>query len=524
MRKSPLSAALFASACLIFASISIFTPVAAAQGKKVLNDKPYVDKKWGYQVTALEKWNLIPPDPREPYRLLKFESPSDIIEPKLLVRHTPDLKIYRFDPSGKSAALLDQAEGKNSGDGPKTGDEGGPNLKELQEQLAYKNFDQWFAKQDGFQMVGKPEKKKVGKNEALVYNFKRRGSTKLLVQDTAYVFTSKERAQYVLIYEVFEYKFDEWKSVFEESAKSFNFVDRVELDPNKLNAMTPLERDEALHREDCERTGWKFAKSKHYFIKYNIDKKEFIDEIKERIEAIRSVFVKDYGDKELTQYPVLRVCKSIDEYYSYGAPGGSGGYFSSSSKELVVPAVKEIDIKITWVAMNHEAFHQFIWFRFGEVSPHSWYNEGTGDYYGGFRYQGPPAKFKIETLGTWATVLDRVSIIKDALKRNVTIPMDKIFRFSQAEYYNGPSTGGDYSHGLLCYSQGWSMIYFLRQAKALGHTPYKKEWDSILPTYFDVLAKTQDLDKAIETALKDLKGPAMEEFENSWKEFVRKLN
>ena len=35
--------------------------------------------------------------------------------------------------------------------------------------------------------------------------------------------------------------------------------------------------------------------------------------------------------------------------------------------------------------LYHEAFHQFIHYSAGELPPHSWYNEGHGDYFGSFR-------------------------------------------------------------------------------------------------------------------------------------------
>ena len=37
----------------------------------------------------------------------------------------------------------------------------------------------------------------------------------------------------------------------------------------------------------------------------------------------------------------------------------------------------------TLAVLYHEAFHQFIFYSVGEVAPHSWFNEGHGDYFSG---------------------------------------------------------------------------------------------------------------------------------------------
>src|SRR6185436_3165448 len=145
------------------------------------------------------------------------------------------------------------------------------------------------------------------------------------------------------------------------------------------------------------------------------------------------------------------------------------GYWNSATKELVVPCFKELDIKLTWAVMNHEGFHQFIYYRCGNVAPHSWYNEGTGDYYAGYRYQSN-GTFELKTLGAWLLGANRLDTIKEAIKKDKHAPLEKIFRFSQQDYY---------ANADVYYAQGWSMIYFLREGKKMKHTPWKAEWEQI---------------------------------------------
>lgn len=497
-------------------TVAALAPVVSAQGRKALAEEPYKDARFGFEVTAFDKWSRVPPEPTEHYQILRFVSPAEIIEPKLLVSHTPFLELLRFDPTGKSVALLDREQSsKGKEGGPTTGEEKKPEeeIKDLKEKLAYKTYDQLLGEAKGVRMLGKVEKKKIGKYDAKVYNFTQQTGTKAVIRHYAVAFTNEKKEDFVLHYGILEFKFDEWKDLFDQSIKSFKFIGVDENLDKKLDSMTPLQRSEAVHREDCQRSGWKFEKTEHYFIKFSIDKPEFIKEAKERIEAIRKVFVKDYGDKELTEYPVLRVCKSFDEYGHYGGPGGSAGYFNPGSKELVIPCLKDYDIKWTWAVMNHEAFHQFIWFRCGELDPHSWYNEGTGDYYAGFKYKGN-GQFEIGTVGKQLALIDRVTPVKEYLKKGELAPLDKLIRFTQQDYYGKAN---------IYYPQGWSFIYFLREAKKMGHRPWKPEWANILKVYFDTMNETKDREKAVELAFRDLKGDAMAELEKSYLEFVKEL-
>lgn len=55
------------------------------------------------------------------------------------------------------------------------------------------------------------------------------------------------------------------------------------------------------------------------------------------------------------------------------------------------------------------------------------------------------------------------------------MPWKDIIGFEQPEYYRSDRVG-------LCYAQGWSMIYFLRQSPVVQKHP---QWSKILDTYFN---------------------------------------
>src|SRR6185503_652855 len=99
-------------------------------------------------------------------------------------------------------------------------------------------------------------------------------------------------------------------------------------------------------------------------------------------------------------------------------------------------------------------FHQYIFYFFGALSPHSWYNEGSGDFYSGYAWKS--SRFVL-TKFDW-----RVDTIKEAVRKNEHVPLDRFVRYTQAEYYGNNKEGVDGGHN---YAQGWSLIYFLRTGK-----------------------------------------------------------
>jgi hypothetical protein len=153
--------------------------------------------------------------------------------------------------------------------------------------------------------------------------------------------------------------------------------------------------------------------------------------------------------------------------------------------------------------MNHEAFHQYIFYFYGSISPQSWYNEGTGDFYSGYTWKSN--KFVLEKFD-W-----RVDTIKQAVRDKTFVPIKDFVRFTQQQYY-GEHIGQNYA-------QGWSLIYFLRTGKKNGAKGWDPAWDSILETYLRVLAMTGKVDQAVDEAFKGVDYDAMEA---SWSAYTLK--
>ncbi|MFO0932576.1 MAG: hypothetical protein U1E39_07690 [Planctomycetota bacterium] len=248
--------------------------------------------------------------------------------------------------------------------------------------------------------------------------------------------------------------------------------------------------------------GWDVAVSplKNYVILYNTKgrRNDFLAKIiGERIEQIRAqVYEVQFPPAQpIKAVCICRICGDAAEYHHYGGPGGSAGYWNSDTEELVFydasPAKAPDDD--TLAVLYHEAFHQYIYYSVGEVAPHSWFNEGHGDYYAGSKYTAK--KFEIKPFN-W-----RVSTIQGALaagpspcetvtdpqtkqtydkydrKKGGYTPLDKFVRMTQGEYYSYPG---------VSYAQGWSLVYFLREYVP-KNPKWAAKWGKILPTYFDTL-------------------------------------
>jgi hypothetical protein len=220
--------------------------------------------------------------------------------------------------------------------------------------------------------------------------------------------------------------------------------------------------------------------------------------------------------REKARCSVVRVCKNASEYHDYGGPPGSAGYWYNVTEELVVYDDQQYGGRNnTWAVVNHEAFHQFIFYFYGSISPHSWYNEGTGDFYAGYDYKA--GKFKLKPF-EW-----RETTIKEMIREGAYAPLGKFVRLSQAQYYGNnklgpPDEDGDPTPlpGGALYAQGWSFVYFLRTGKGKAKN-WDPRWESILDTYLATLAETGSTKKAVEKAFA---GVDFERLEESWKSYI----
>ncbi len=295
---------------------------------------------------------------------------------------------------------------------------------------------------------------------------------------------------------------------FKKIATSFKWADTKAKDVESLTVLDGVNIT-ARKRQEIERSmvkGWDVLVSpqKNYVILYNTknNKNHLLAKIiARRIEMIREQIyeVQFPSAKPITTVCLVRVCADRKEYFAYGGPGGSAGYWSSGDEELVfydASASKKPDDD-TLSVLYHEAFHQYIYYSVGNVAPHSWFNEGHGDYYAGAKLSGKkfiikPFRWRVGTIKgaivqgerTCTEVEDDKGNTRKQWSNSGYTPLKELVRFTQGQYYSYPS---------VCYAQGWSLIYFLREIVP-KNKKYKAKWGHILKTYFDVLQREVNKD------------------------------
>ncbi|MDZ4771777.1 MAG: hypothetical protein SGI72_01445 [Planctomycetota bacterium] len=343
-------------------------------------------------------------------------------------------------------------------------------------------------------------------------------------------------------------KWNKWETPFDAMSRSFGVEELKAVAGGTATGTTYRDKRRAeINTKLATQPGWKLYESSNYFVVTPHTDRAFVQELLQRLEAIHAIYVIDYpaakaeeykkigeaartgeespeekarkkseeeffnegvDSKELATCSIVRVFTDEGAYHSYGGPPSSAGYWSPVAKELVIYDDQAGGGRNdTWLVLNHEAFHQYIFYFYGSISPHSWYNEGTGDYYSGYFWKN--GKFILKE-NSW-----RKTTIAGNVREDNYCPLDVFVRWDQRQYYgtNDLQLGGGEN-----YAQGWSLIYFLRTGKKNNAKGWDPAWDAILETYLRVLAMSGKLDQAVDEAFK---GIDMRALENAWKDYTR---
>jgi hypothetical protein len=224
--------------------------------------------------------------------------------------------------------------------------------------------------------------------------------------------------------------------------------------------------------------GWKAEDTENFIVVYHTKDQPLVRQLCSDVESIRKEYLKLFPPAvPIEAVSTVRVCKDRAEYLAYGGWPSSAGYWNSETEELVFfdasvkeKGKRETGEENTFIVLYHEAFHQYIHYSSGELPPHSWFNEGHGDFFSGADIRG--GKVKRIGVNPW-----RIRTIQGAIAERRHVPLKDIVRFEQPEYYRGDRVG-------ICYAQGWSMIYFLRTSPVVQKHP---RWSKILDEYFVAL-------------------------------------
>jgi hypothetical protein len=298
----------------------------------------------------------------------------------------------------------------------------------------------------------------------------------------AYVWENPKQRSFVVLGWAAGKEFEEQRDIWRHTATKMRFSE-PEADPEAVKWERFYARRPKFKQPEYRikvRTGldggWKAEDTENYIVIYNTKDQPLVRRIVKDLESIRKEYVRLFpAVVDIDAVSTVRVCADRTEYMQYGGPPRSAGYWYYVTEELVLydgtkrEKGKKTDKLDTFIVLYHEAFHQYIYYSVGQLAPHSWFNEGYGDFFSGAQIKGG----KVKRIGPNRWRLDR---IQGAVSKHQHVPWDEIIRYERAQYYGARQS--------YYYAQGWSMVYFLNQSKVVQKHP---RWSKILPTYFEEL-------------------------------------
>jgi len=431
---------------LVFLVIFLFDAHAQAQSRgEVVRDKRY-----GILFKTPKDWVSIPIDPSDDLTLHKFQAKrADSANKNNAIAMTASLDLLYFPAQAASTGNSHIASPKKT----KQTIPRRPNDK-------YKNFahylDKGLIKSFNAELLKKPRSGKSKSSPLTYYHLVRYapvGPTTIKIHILAAVFNTIN-GEYVFQFSCMDEHYKKrHKRDMESMIRSFSLIER-ESQAERKKELESLNENNRYIQEQIDKlsSGWYhfWSKDKHYMIFSNAEMR-FAKKISKNLEAVHASFVRLFPDEPKIKWiPIVRVCKTANEYYGYGGPIGSAGYWSDKAKEFVFYDDVEGGEKNSMIVLRHEAFHHFMHFYVGG-NPSIWYDEGHADYFAGAEIKGRNVKIKTNS---W-----RRGTIQSALVQKKYIPLKQFFQLSKKEYY---------ARADLCYAQGWSLIYFLRQGKKQG--------------------------------------------------------
>ena len=360
----------------------------------------------------------------------------------------------------------------------------------------------------------------------------------------AYVWSNDSVRTFLVLGYSSEEDYDKQVKIWRHTAEKMRF-EEPKADPEVVKWQRYYRRRKEYKDPDYRirvRTGldgnWKAEDTENYIVIYNTKDQPLVRSVVSDLESIRKEYMRLFPPvEEIEAVSTVRICADHEEYMKYGGPPRSAGYWYYVTEELVLYDAtkrekgKKTERLDTFIVVYHEAFHQFIHYSAGQLAPHSWFNEGYGDYFSGALIKGG----KVKKIGPnpW-----RLNTIQRTIRSHEFVPWREILEYERSEYYGARQ--GYY------YAQGWSMVYFLNECKKVQKHP---QWSQILPKYFDELksawtegrmdleagadsedeAKNQEARGVAQKAARDralqfaFDGVDIEELEKEWIDFTLSL-
>ncbi len=424
--------------------------------------RDYVDGQYGFQIKLPHKgnWSQTPTQPGEQVEVAKFKDDRK--------GDFSTLDIFRFasaQASGPTTPGSDPEGGAPEGEAPEIPPEYRGGRQTPDNAVDY--FDAQagrIARWCGLEWEGlpQPKQKKFGDviGDIYVVEFQHTKYKGRRVGMLAGIVSDGE-AEYLLLFQ-YQGKLKKMLIPWTQTLRSFRFAEgevvqdaeETEKDLDKRNKTRKVDGElldpekRARVKADLKGT-WRFIDTPHYLVVYNCDD-PLAKYIAKRVEYMRKYAFETVFPPvaPIEECMIVRVCKEMDEYYHYGAPRGSAGYWSSGHDELVFPDLsrsKKPDEKTIGV-MHHEAFHQYIHYALLKNNLPIWFNEGYAEYF--FCVESTKAKLKFMKRHPM-----RYGTVKSALGSGDLIPLKDFIKMNQPQYYARSS---------LCYAQGWAFSTWMK--------------------------------------------------------------
>lgn len=446
----------FLAPCLLVLVLS--TPATAQKTGELVKDEMH-----GISFKVPKDWVSIPVDPTETLIIHKYQADRPDMARKVRWSETARLEVLFF-PTQKP--LTDEEI-----QGIEDAESGVDKIKAAQK-LLNKDFGSYLDNRFKSFEREKPVEKKI-KGIPVTYldmvgAFRKINGEPIDTRIRSCVFHVDE-GEFVIKFSCLEEHYKKrHKADMDASIRTFRRIDKKAIGETDGSSQQNVNERYIEEQKAKLPSGWYsfLSKNGNYWIFSNAEKL-FAKEIEMNLEGIHECLVNQFpGEPRIDWIPIVRVCKTKDEYHGYGGPAGSAGYWSDMTKEFVCYNDVAHGKRYTFKTLRHEAFHQYIHFLLG-CPPSTWFDEGHADYVGGGEFAGKRFKIK-QNIGRRGT-------IQSAIVNGSFVPIKKLVYMTKEQYYAQPG---------LCYAEGWSFVYFLLQGRKNG-AKMKKEWESIPNRYLD---------------------------------------
>ena len=275
------------------------------------------------------------------------------------------------------------------------------------------------------------------------------------------------------------------RRAFDRTAMSFRFFSQSEEEDARQKWTRHYRRTSLAHKERridvavAAVDGWAIRDTEHSLILFHGESNSpVLGQIAENLVTLRRRFAQDFPpDKPIDSLSVVRVCRDRGEYLTYGGNPNTVGYFHPRAQELVLYDARVDrsepmpDDHQTMRTLYHEACHQYLHHTASSMSPHSWYDEGSAEFYAGATFEG----------GSVAAILG-LSSRESFLRRP-----DTQRRLPRLEALLGMTQSQFYADADVNYSMGYAFIRFLRTSEAAA---LESEWNTLPKRYFESLRDT----------------------------------